>query len=1058
MTRARCPGVRCPSARLGVNDGGRPETCTPDWRPEGAGLVRSRKETRTLALRFVRLSCLLALLSLLLSLFPARADEAATPIAPGTSYQRIYQPEGPWAINVVAADVPQQYLELHALLGGGSTVGRRAVSGMLAGQASENLIPVAGVNADYFAMAGGAYTTIPLGLQVESGELVTFPDPARSAFYALPDGTAHIGRFRADAWLMGPGNLLYPLAGVNRPPEHGELALFTPRFGRETRGYEGVTQIALADLSGPVKTKGDVSATIASVTVAASQPIPPDGAVLVANGVAAYALRGLKAGDRVRLQVVMDPDVGEMRMAVSGGPRLVREGRVSVENRAERFADSFATRRHPRTGVGLRQGAVVLVTVDGRQPGYSEGMSLPEFAQVLVNLGCTEAMNLDGGGSTTMVVRSQVVNSPSDGRERRVANALALFSTAPATGKAVRLAVEPAEANVLSGEKLPLVARGLDEYYNPVGLDPKTVTWTTGSLGLIDEQGSFIAAQVTVPTAGLVTARQGEMTAAAVICVLPSPARLVITPDRASLAPKGSQQFTVRAFDEDNRPIRLRSDRVTWSCDPTGTGATVDRSGLFRAPARRGELTVMAKVGDVTAKAQVLVAAATTVMADFERAAAGGWSYASVPAGLPGSVAIAEDPLTKGNHCLELRYDLSPPAGQNPNLPSQTRAAEAVLNLPLPDTRAISIRVLGDGQGAWLRARLRDAADRRFTIDLAAHVDWSGRWRTLTAWLPDDSAPPLVLEAVYVTAYRPDQRPAGAICLDDIAVEPSAESAATPTVPAAETPKPARRPASKPAAAGEGKETSMDDLPTYICRRTPEPIVVDGRLSERVWSRALPVGDFRFTDDRGEPQLPTEVKLCWDDTSLYLAFVAIDTDIWGSMRKRDEPIYEEEVVEAFLSSGAPSAGSGSPATDSQSAVGGRAKPRGGDVRKYFEFEWSPHNTIFDARVECPEWGDRSRMVADLSWDCQGLQSAVGIVGTLDQRGDIDQRWTVEAALPFVEIGRDGKAPAEGERWRANFYRADRAGDGEFSCWSPTLSRDFHVPARFGNLVFSRENW
>jgi len=69
---------------------------------------------------------------------------------------------------------------------------------------------------------------------------------------------------------------------------------------------------------------------------------------------------------------------------------------------------------------------------------------------------------------------------------------------------------------------------------------------------------------------------------------------------------------------------------------------------------------------------------------------------------------------------------------------------------------------------------------------------------------------------------------------------------------------------------------------------------------------------------------------------------------------------------------------------------------------------------------------------------------------------VDERWTVEAALPFAEIGRGGRAPEEGEEWRANFYRIDRAGGGEFSCWSPTLADppNFHVPSRFGRLVFT----
>ena len=223
----------------------------------------------------------------------------------------------------------------------------------------------------------------------------------------------------------------------------------------------------------------------------------------------------------------------------------------------------------------------------------------------------------------------------------------------------------------------------------------------------------------------------------------------------------------------------------------------------------------------------------------------------------------------------------------------------------------------------------------------------------------------------------------------------------------------------------------MSELPRYVCRRTTEPVTVDGRLTEKVWSQVDPVGVFRLADGSGEPQLPTEVRACWDDRNLYLAFVAIDTDIWGKMRQRDDPIYDEEVVEAFICSGE-------------------------DVTRYYEFEFSPHNVVFDAAIQCPESGDRRYLKADLGWDCEGLQSAVEVVGTLDDPSDVDERWTVEVALPFSQIGRGGRAPADGELWRANFYRIDRAGEGEFSCWSPTkaVPANFHVPARYGELVFS----
>ena len=240
-------------------------------------------------------------------------------------------------------------------------------------------------------------------------------------------------------------------------------------------------------------------------------------------------------------------------------------------------------------------------------------------------------------------------------------------------------------------------------------------------------------------------------------------------------------------------------------------------------------------------------------------------------------------------------------------------------------------------------------------------------------------------------------------------------------------------------------------------------MVVDGRLDEPVWARVPPVGDFLLNDGSGQPQLPTELRICWDDSNLYLAFIAVDTDIWGAYRQRDDPVWEEEVVEAFISSGGDvtrpsSAEGGRAATDAADPLGRRPSLRLAlrATANYFEFNFSPHNVVFDARIEIPENGDRAQMKSDIAWNCEGLRSVVRVVGTLDRHDDLDERWTVEAAIPFCQIGRDGRTPRKGERWRANFYRIDRAGDGEFSAWSPTLVPNFHVPARFGHLVFSTE--
>ena len=121
------------------------------------------------------------------------------------------------------------------------------------------------------------------------------------------------------------------------------------------------------------------------------------------------------------------------RAILGGGPHLIKDGHAlgAAEADAEGFnGPDFTVKRHPRTAAGTRRdGTIVLVTVDGRQPKISVGMAVDELASLMLELGCTDAINLDGGGSTTMVVRGRVVNSPSDAAgERPVSDALLAFA------------------------------------------------------------------------------------------------------------------------------------------------------------------------------------------------------------------------------------------------------------------------------------------------------------------------------------------------------------------------------------------------------------------------------------------------------------------------------------------------------------------------------------------------------------------------------------------------------------------------------------------------------
>jgi exopolysaccharide biosynthesis protein len=140
----------------------------------------------------------------------------------------------------------------------------------------------------------------------------------------------------------------------------------------------------------------------------------------------------MKASMTTQIEVIEQEKSTGFRAAediVGGVSQLIADGKITLTWQREGAAEDFALSRHPRTAIAkLADGRILLATVDGRQPGISAGMTLAELAQMLLDFGAVQAMNLDGGGSTTMVIDGKIVNKPSDAAgERSVSDALLVF-------------------------------------------------------------------------------------------------------------------------------------------------------------------------------------------------------------------------------------------------------------------------------------------------------------------------------------------------------------------------------------------------------------------------------------------------------------------------------------------------------------------------------------------------------------------------------------------------------------------------------------------------------
>jgi hypothetical protein len=370
---------------------------------------------------------------------PAVAAARADTLAPGVLHRFERRAEGPWAIHVVEVDPRACGVRLRTAAAHDGVVGLETTSS-LAVRAGDGTPALVAVNADFFRAEPPG---VPEGPQVAGGEVVAAEGsygPSVSARFRVSQPVFGVARgagpFVGEAALAGSAwtaaGRPHPLARVNAPPGPDSLALFNRFAGGAAAMDAGAVAVAVR-LWAPAAAAGDTArAVVLRVdTLTAAVPVPEGGAVLVGRGGVAAWLRGMAPGDTVAWTLPFDGAPGPVEELVGGFPLLLVAG-APVLDRVPAIREAFAARRHPRTAVGLRpDGTVLLVVVDGRQPGHSDGMTLAELNDLLRGLGATEAVNLDGGGSTALVVEGRLVNRPSDPRERPVANALLVLGPAP---------------------------------------------------------------------------------------------------------------------------------------------------------------------------------------------------------------------------------------------------------------------------------------------------------------------------------------------------------------------------------------------------------------------------------------------------------------------------------------------------------------------------------------------------------------------------------------------------------------------------------------------------
>lgn len=656
---------------------------------------------------------------------------------------------------------------------GGQVVARSTLSNMAKSLESQGKRVVSGINGDYFVLSTG----VPVGLVISDGVLrVTPPYSDSLALGFYEDGTAFIGTPGLKVEAALPNRTLRVTGGVNRIRKisdatgGGGLVLLTDDFASTTLNTQPGVDVILTptEENGELRIGGSLTCMVEQVLESTGSISIPEGKlVLSLNGAdkaeLLAALRELVPGDQVTLSVSStDARWSQVKEGIGTLYQLVKEGQVLSGLDSERTA---------RSAVGIKaDGTLIFYTIDGKQSGYSVGATLTQVARRLVELGCTEAVCLDGGGSTTMGVTypdgesMSVVNKPSDGSQRTVSTAIFLTTQLPATGELASYYVTPGDSILLSGASVSLTAIGLDTSYHPTQGDEAAWTVSSGG-GTVSPQGVFTAGAESGQSQ--VTVSSGAASGTAYITTVSTPSQISITNEATGAAVSAltlspGEQVNLKASAYYRKlALTAADENFTWQAD--ASVGSVSPDGVFTAVDHSASGTLTVSAGEKRISIPVSVAGHILTLDSCEGE--------TIPLGAgTGAVVSPEtglDYVRYGRQSVKAVYDAG---GGAASLTAELAIASG--------EKYLSLWVYGDGSGNTLLANVADSGGTVHSVQLGT-LSFSG-WQQLTAALPENASALKGLSIVYAGGKK-----TGTLWVDQLTTSnEQVTDAAVPTVTA----------------------------------------------------------------------------------------------------------------------------------------------------------------------------------------------------------------------------------------------------------------------------------
>jgi hypothetical protein len=592
-----------------------------------------------------------------------------------------------------------------------------------------------------------------------------------TAFGVTADGKAEIDYFTLNNRIQFR-NQNFPISGMNRIRNSEELIIYTPSHedGFTNTNQYGTEWIVVTDqekLEEPLKFGTQLSGTIQQIRGYGDKKntkIPANGFVVSFNGkLWNDRMAGVVIGDKVSFSLSIDSKWMNAQFLLASGPMLVKDSKVfmTIDENSSRAREITA-----RSAVAIDQSKnrVFFVTVDGRQPGFSSGMNLKQFAQYLVELGADRAINLDGGGSTTLSSRlygkNQVtlMNSPSDGNERAVSTILQAVSTAP-LGQPTHLKVnKKQQGKLLVGSTLDVgVDYVLDQYFNSLSVNTTEVKISIPS-GIATATGTKVTG--TTKGEGKIIVQYGNAKQELPLSVVDSIHSFKLNMDKLTMQLGQTHKFSSTALDETGQPLIFNQNLVEWSV--SGDIGTITKDGVLTTT-QKGTGTVTAQYGNSKVSATVTVSAEPVIVDDFEDAA--NWTVSTARASASILPVQKPEPVKNGKSSLKLEYDFS--TGES-GISAAYVNAKAKMTIDGPPVK-LGLWVFGDGKNHWLRGKIVDGAGTAHTLNFTEEgkLNWVG-WKYVETQVPATAVAPLSIQQIYLAEALEHKQGTGAIYLDKL--------------------------------------------------------------------------------------------------------------------------------------------------------------------------------------------------------------------------------------------------------------------------------------------------